>query len=195
VVFKGRYAIIGTHCCGKTTLAKELFHRKLFDNVIFEIASTFPKSERGKTSAQKQIMSKQIEYETKLGSFISDRSVIDNISYCWLTHHESGRSDEASFRSCVSLIHEYLMTNPYDMIFFVDEFFPLIDDGNRSKVPEYQEIVFNKVKQYVYAFSDLYNIPVIPIRGNTEERIKQIVAICSGPKPRLGKISKEGIDL
>lgn len=194
-LFKGRYAIVGTHCCGKTTLARELYRQKLFPNIIDEIASTFPKTVRGLMAAQKQIISTQIDFEDRLGDFISDRSVIDNISYCWLVHRETGFSDPASYKECVDLLHSHLSKRPYDAIFMVDEFFPLVNDGNRSQIPEYQQIIFDRVKRYCLAFSDLYEIPVVMIKGPNEARVKQVIAACNSPLKRTEKISPKGIDL
>jgi nicotinamide riboside kinase len=184
---KFRIGISGSHCSGKSTLVDALAARKEFEEypLIKEVAAQFPRGRRQLLTTQFDIMTAQIKEEMKYKFFISDRTVIDNIAYSLLNFEESvsGKTDidtvmarMKQFCFCLNLESEYIARRPYDLMVFVDEMFPIEDNGNRCLNEDYQVWIYNFLKNEIYAAGNINRIPVLYVEGSTEERISMILA-------------------
>jgi nicotinamide riboside kinase len=182
---KYRIAFVGTHCSGKSTLVDALVQELDDYPIIKEVAARFPREKRQHLATQFDIMSAQIAEEMKNSFFISDRSVVDNIAYTTLNFQESinGKTDldfvisrVKLFTMCLSLERDYLTTRPYDLIVFIDEMFPIEDNGNRCLNEGYQKWVFEFLKNEVALTGITYHIPVLDVTGSVEERVSAVLS-------------------
>lgn len=181
---KYRIGIAGTHCAGKTTLVEAL-NKILGYPEIKEVAAGFAKSDRKYLKTQLNIMGAQIEAEMATSHFLSDRTVADNLAYSTLCFEESvqGMTDMSGvftmvkeYLSCVGLGTEYLASRPYDLIVFIDEMFPIEDNGLRCTNEKYQKWVFEFLKVETGVISINHRIPVLDVTGSTESRIAAILS-------------------
>ena len=183
---KFRIGISGTHCSGKSTLVDALVKAKEFEGYpyIKEVAARFPREQRQYLVTQLDIMGAQVTEELKYTHFISDRTVLDNLAYSMLNFEESvaEKTDVDTvmtrvkqFCACLALESEYIATKPYDLIIFVDEMFPIEDNGNRCLNEKYQKWIFDFLKGEVHGAWERFGIPTIDVRGSTEERIEMIL--------------------
>lgn len=169
-----RIGICGAECSGKTTLARELSSR-LNLPLVEEVAGSVPRERRRTMAAQLEIIRKQIEAESKHPFFVSDRTVFDNAVYSMYRFINSHQTEEdcATLTKISQIMTEHLNKNPYTHLFFVDEYFPLVDNGIRDIDPEQQKIIFKALKEII----SLSPVPVYPISGSTEERVRDIISI------------------
>jgi len=183
MIGKYRIGVCGTHCAGKTTLVEAL-NKILEYPKIVEIASRFPRDKRRHMKTQLDIMSAQISEEIGVQHFISDRTVIDNLAYSTLCFVESVRDltnmsevfiQIKEYMICMGLGTDYLSSRPYDLIVFVDEMLPLENDGNRCLNQKYQEWIFDFMKVETGLVNVNYRMPVIDVRGTTEDRVKSVI--------------------
>ena len=179
-----KICMVGTHCSGKSTLVDALSAKMPEYPFIKEVAARFPREERQHLVTQYAIMSAQIEEEMKHTFFISDRSVIDNIAYTTLNFEESIAGQTVldtvitrcrTFTKCLLLEQEYMKAKPYDLIVFIDEMFPIEDNGNRCLNEKFQKWIFDFLKGEVVVSSETYGIPYLCVTGSTEERVQAIV--------------------
>lgn len=167
-----RVAVCGTSNSGKTTLIKRLENKHPDWTVIHEIASTFDKRIRNTSNVQRMILEKQIDVEREARGhmILLDRCVFDNLIYCWIA------SPELSFDDCLCLINKHMRTKPYDLIIFVNEFFPLVDNGLRDMDPVAQRQVFSLMSFAIPIMCNAYNIPLMRVVGHSDIRIRAIEA-------------------
>jgi len=167
-----KIAICGTHCAGKSTLvdciAKETKYPK-----ILEIAGQFTEKERQCFATQLDILQSQIDEEQKHTSFVSDRSVIDNCAY--IHYHAIKNNLEPIYSDVKKFVSNYLSKKPYDAIVFINEYFPLVDNGVRNLDEIQQKEIFNYLKKHINRISTKHNIPIIYVTGTTHERLKVII--------------------
>lgn len=165
-----RIGICGTHCAGKTTLAKALSEKYGWPTIL-DVAASMPCET---ITDQLAIMSEQIGNEIfmvdRYGGFISDRTVLDNWAY--ITRLYKDNESLCEMATYLKLYH--LRCMPYDMIIFVNECFPIEDNGHRSTDVALQTYIFNLLTQDIRFVAMEDNIPVCVVKGSTEERIKQI---------------------
>lgn len=166
-----KIAICGTHCSGKSTLV-DYISDKLNLEKIKEVAGKFPEEKRKLLTIQLQILQSQINEELSRKNFISDRSVIDNCAYL---HFHAKRLGIDFFHDKIkSHIKNYLSINPYDLIIFVDEYFPLEDNGIRNLDVNQQKYIFDYLKQNIFSVSKKFNIDLICVKGTTEDRYEMV---------------------
>lgn len=169
-----KIAVVGTHCAGKSTLVDNI--STYFDlPKIEEVASKYGKSDRPDVITQITILDRQMNEERCHDNFVSDRSVFDNMAYLSYYSRNLGGDGELSRFATMLAAISHLKDNPYDYMVFVDEYFPLVDDGNRDMDSEIQEWVYTWIKDRIYYFSDIVRIPVIRVYGTTDNRILSIV--------------------
>ncbi len=173
-----KVGFIGTAASGKTTLVKELSAQKIYKNhnIINEVAGNFTIKDRTKLSIQLAIMERQIKEEGKYNNFISDRTVLDNYAY-FLWHYKKLPSRCAYWEIINEhnrRFHKHLSTKPYDAVFFIDEYFPLEDNGIREIDYGMQEWIFNRLSDIACLYCDVYNIPLYYIAGSVRDRIEQV---------------------
>jgi nicotinamide riboside kinase len=79
------------------------------------------------------------------------------------------------FCTCLALESDYIASKPYDLIIFVDEMFPIEDNGNRCLDEKYQKWVFEFLKGEIHGAWERFGVPTIDVRGSTEERVEMIL--------------------
>ncbi len=170
-----RIGFAGTSCCGKSTLVDAFHAKHSHFEKIKEIASTFSEEERSVFSFQKKIMALQIEAENKISrDLLTDRTVFDNIAYCLWYYREHKFAEPEVMNECMKMFDSHLRTKPYDYIFFVDEYFPLENNGIRNLNPIQQRDIFLLLEGLTRSYGRIYNIKIEKITGSTESRIRQI---------------------
>lgn len=169
-----KIALIGSHSTGKTVLVKRLAEITKIP-VIEELARDYDMNTLDIYEYkffQKQLLLKQIESEMALklsnGSFISDRSTIDNMAYFLLKCKEVS-TDEEEMRYVEVAIENALS---YDYIFYIPIEFPMdTSDDFRFKDELFREQVDEKIVQII----GLFKIDAITISGTLEERVSSIL--------------------
>lgn len=170
-----RIGLCGASCCGKSTLVEAIHQKYPMLTIIREIAGTFTEEERNDYSFQQLIIEKQICYEKDLqAGFISDRTVMDNLAYLlwYYKGHDFKTSD--IFMACMKIFDTHMKSKPYDMVFFIDEYFVLENNGIRCMDHKQQSDTFEMLLNIANLYGKLYGIPIVFIKGTTEERISQI---------------------
>jgi nicotinamide riboside kinase len=69
---------------------------------------------------------------------------------------------------------DYIASQPYDLIVFVDEMFPIEDNGNRCLDEKYQKWIFDFLKGAIPSWGR-FGISTMNVRGSTEERVEMIL--------------------
>lgn len=168
-----RLAVSGTHSVGKTTLIRELV-KILHYPVISEISSRYTFDQRKNPEIQKRMVREQIAAENEKTSFIIDRCILDYLTYCTLEHHY-GRYPFETYEYCLGLTRDHIKSKPYDAIIFVDECITVEDNGNRELGDIYQREIYLMLSSIIRGVSISSEIPVINVRGSTEQRIDQVM--------------------
>jgi len=166
-----KIAVCGTHCSGKSTLV-DYISETLHIPPINEVAGHFSEEERKNLATQLDILQSQIHEELSHDHFISDRSVIDNCAY--IHFHAHLKNMESVYKETKKFVNDYLNKHPYDLIIFVDEYFPLVDNGIRNLDANQQKDVFDYLKKHITHLSKRFNIPTLFISGNTHMRYKTV---------------------
>lgn len=171
-----KIAIVGSHSCGKTSLVKAL-EKRIEIPIIHEIAATFIPESRSHIDTQYKIMSKQIETEQKYKSFLSDRSVIDNLAYSTLIYSTNPKDFFCTYDKCKDLASRHIASKPYNLLIFVDELLPLRPSAHRNFMEKSeQQFILNFMKSQFESDSDKYfGIPYISVRGKIGERVKVVM--------------------
>lgn len=167
-----RIGLCGTHCSGKTTLSGELA-KALNHPLINEVAASYTERDRKFVYIQLEILQNQMERELALNRFVSDRTVFDNFAY--LQYHATLNNFVITIGEVQEIINQYMKIHPYDYVVFIDEFFPLVDNGQRNMEADQQKIIYGFLKEYAPAQCNKFNIPIIPITGNTPNRVQTII--------------------
>ncbi|WP_367279930.1 AAA family ATPase [Bacteroides sp.] len=172
-----KIGLSGTHCCGKTTLVSEFNKQYNTYPIISEIAATFPKKSRTHFPTQLQIMDKQILTEKQYinTGFLSDRTVIDNLAYCYYHYTTSENPDDLStqYSYATKKAYLHLYHNAYDVIFFITDYFPHDNAKHRDLTSIESQNTINQFLTHQYTHLTNY-VPVVKISGTTESRLSQI---------------------
>jgi len=173
-----KVGLVGTACCGKSTLVEEIKKRDIYKNhtIIEEVAGRIPKAARNNINSQFSILKEQINEEKKYNNFISDRTVIDN--YYYFMYYYKDIKCKLSYSGIYNNYHDafnyHLITKPYDCVFFIDEYFILEDNGIRDLDEDMQSWIYTVMKDGVMTLCDIYNIPCIYVTGDLNKRIEKI---------------------
>ncbi len=153
-----KIAISGSHGVGKTTLATQLakeLNYPLLTETAREVISKYVSmcsvivAHPDKAKIQGEIFSKQVEKEAKHKQFISDRSVLDVLAYCWL--YRMWENDN-QHRLAKEIVLSYC--NNYDLIIFCpippdseieDDGFRLTDKISQMDIDNYIRCLLNAV--------------------------------------------------
>lgn len=170
--------ICGTHCAGKTTLARALALE--YDlPLIEEVAARYRESDRQRIETQFEILDNQIDAEMSMdGAFVSDRTVVDNWAYLhWhaMRNYGTGVTLGAS-ATALSRVATHMRHHGYDAIIFVDEYFPPEENGVRSLDVIQQEFVYHTLKIHLPMIIDRCcpKVPYLSVRGSTGVRLDRI---------------------
>lgn len=171
-----KIAIVGSHSCGKTSLVKAL-SKRIEIPIIHEIAATFLPDTRAHIDTQYKIMLRQIETEKEYKSFLSDRSVIDNLAYSTLIYKSNPSDFKCIYERCVETAYKHIAFKPYDLLIFVDELLPLRPSAHRNFMEKSeQEFILNFIKGEFNGDPSMYfGIPYIKVKGNIGTRIKTVM--------------------
>jgi nicotinamide riboside kinase len=171
-----KIAIAGSHSCGKTSLVRALANR-IEIPIIHEIAATFLPESRIHIDTQYKIMRKQIDTEKEYKSFLSDRSVIDNLAYSSLIYQTNPTEFKCTYTHCVELAYKHIAFGPYNLLIVVDELLPLRPSAHRNFMQKHeQEFILNFIRNELNGDSNMYiGIPYIRVKGNIGERIKTVM--------------------
>lgn len=165
-----KIAICGTSCAGKSTLA-EAFAKKHRIHYIRETAAQVVY--KRKTFGGQLTIAALLSYEMEqFEDWVSDRSLFD----CYIYNEIFDIDDDLT-----NFIFD-MATNSFDdteLFVFVDEYFPIEDNGIREIDEELQIMVYNRLR-YIMVETKKYNDKkIIFVKGTTEERIAQIEeALC-----------------
>lgn len=165
---------IGAQSTGKTTLFNELLKNKNLTDVftfVTETTRTVQKSglkinEDGDMHTQEAIM-KMHEENIKLPNAFLDRSAVDCYVYS-LYLAETGKltSDD------VAKLHFQFkdLLPSYDVIFYIEPEFSIVDDGVRSVNTSFRDRVASLFKDVIKD----YNIEIVKLSGTVEQRMQTI---------------------
>ena len=189
-----RIGITGTHCSGKSTLLNDLHEDFPSVPVITGVADRYPRADRNNMETQLNICLDQIQAEKlararidddgSVGGFISDRTVIDNLAYSYMCRDANMRGKD-SFAACAiyqqikETVMSYVWTNPYDLVIFVDEYFPIEDNETRCISKSAQKFVYEFINRFVTDWKEATIekgrvCPVIRVKGSREERVEMV---------------------
>lgn len=162
-----RIGICGTQCSGKTTLAKHIANCEHIP-ALLDLAGQF--DNRHLMSTQIDIANYQMQSEWEhRGGFVSDRTIFDNIAY------QSYLDPQFKFfHKMYPKYYDHLQRCSYDLVVFVDEYFPIEDTGHRSINIEQQSYVYYFLKTRVPEYTRSASIPLVCVCGSTEHRYDMI---------------------
>jgi nicotinamide riboside kinase len=178
-----KIAIVGSHSCGKTSLVKAL-EKRIEIPIIHEIAATFLPDTRMHIDTQYKIMRKQIDTEKEYKSFLSDRSVIDNLAYSSLIYQTNPTEFKCIYDKCVELAYRHIAFKPYNLLVVVDELLPLRPSAHRNFMEKSeQEFILNFVRNELNGDPTMYmGMPYVRVRGKIGERIKSVMEFLKNRK-------------
>jgi len=184
-----KIAIVGSHSCGKTSLVKAL-SKRIEIPIIHEIAATFKPETRAHIDTQYNIMRKQIDTEQEYKSFLSDRSVLDNLAYSTLIYKTNLTEFKSMYDKCVELAYKHIAFKPYNLLISVDELLPLRPSAHRTFMEKSeQEFILNFIRNEFNGDSAAYfGMPYIKVKGNIGSRIKTIMEYLKSNKRTTNEI-------
>lgn len=156
----------------------------------------YTRHERARMETQLNICFDQIQAEKKANvtrdefghpcGFISDRTVIDNLAYSYMCRDANMRYSIFAFEACViyqqikEQVMSHIESDPYDLVVFVDEYFPIEDNGTRCISETAQTFVYKFINQFLHDWESVTKetnriYPVLRVKGTREERVKQVI--------------------
>lgn len=171
---KMRIAFSGAQSSGKTTLIKALQKDPKFQHFNFftEItrgiqAQGFSINEAGTDATQLEIMMEHLRRLQAPGDNIYDRCSLDGAVYTDYLYYQHKLSTK-TFSIALNIFQSTIAD--YDYIFYTDANIPLEDDAVRSTSKEFRNEIIFTFEHYIKDFQ----IPVIPLVGSVEERLKTV---------------------
>lgn len=172
MVYK-KFAIVGTLCTGKTTVANLLREKYKTEDIVFvseaarDFISKYGKGDRSSVTVQGKIQDIILKKEKEAHSqnpkvIVCDRSVIDPVVYLRFYGDKNG-SDKL-----LKKIKKFLLT--YDkFLLFSPQGFSFANDGLRIE----NERIRSKIhKEYIGFFNDT-DLPMEIVSGNIDQRLKK----------------------
>lgn len=161
----------GSHGSGKSTLCNELTKDLPKVNYIKEIAReeikrigklpyNMDKNER--FEFQKRLLELQLIAESKHPTFISDRGIMDILSYSY---------DLPQYNYLLDIVKQSNVATRYSLVFYIPIEFPLQGDSERSGDVGYQKHIDNNLLKILYELK----VPSIPITGTVEQRKQKVL--------------------
>ena len=167
-----RIGISGAQSVGKTTvlnaLKSEFPEYAICDEVTRWVKSLgIDINEAGGTAAQLLIMSKHEQNIFHHEDFITDRTALDGYVYS-IWSKEQGNLSQATLDYIYSKYME--MIHFYDVIFYIEPEFDIVDDGVRSTDVRFRDEIASLFKTVI----NHSQLKVIKISGTVEERVQQV---------------------
>ncbi len=161
----------GSHCTGKTTLAKRL--RKDISNsyLISELVRNYTPEDLKKCEIQQELLKDQMGHElfasTRSDVVITDRTVVDNAAYL------SNVCGLKSGYKVLALLHQWIDT--YDVIFFCPiENIPLTDDGFRRTNNTERDLIELIIKKYIEILQKRHIGSFVCLSGDENARYETV---------------------
>lgn len=171
-----KIAISGAQCTGKTTILNKLYELYpnwvYFKNVVRDIANKgIPINDLGTNDTQKAIMDAHIDNLSRAKidkTYVYDRCLLD-----WFTYtNDLFKNNKISQEQFEYFEYNFKKNiNSYDIIFYLEPEFEIVDDGFRSTNKEYQNQIVNEFRNVI----EKYRVPVIKVNGSVKERINLII--------------------
>jgi predicted ATPase len=168
-----KIAISGAHSQGKTTLVNALKQLPEFKN--FQTISgitrdlekiNVPINEVATETTQQFIMAKHYQYAHTNGQLLMDRCALDGLAY---SMHFRSKIPSWMWNYFIQVFSTII--GKYNKIFYIEPTLPLIDDGVRST----DELFFKYTVKYFENIIEDFKVPVIRIKGTTEQRVNFIL--------------------
>lgn len=169
-----KYHFTGAQGTGKTTLLNEARHYYPGFTFITEVVRNLSKTKNIKINELGNETSQMIIFNTYLESlltqteYISDRSLIDVISYTRYLAVNNLDFDINILNVQEILLDFIVKRNLLGFIFYVPIEFPLVEDGIRSNNENFRREVDVNIRYYLERFK----IPYVVMSGSKEERSK-----------------------
>jgi len=178
-----RIGFVGTHNSGKSTLVSEIEKRGLYARHTYfnDVTRSFNRTVIQNIDTQMGIFDNLIRVENTANNFISDRTVLDNYAYFgWFYKNVPIKQSYAElYKEYEVKFDQYMVLKPYDVVLFVDEYFPIEDDGTRDMDVEQQKWVFEALENIVPLKCEIYNIPYYYVHGSVNTRIDCVKHVLS----------------
>jgi nicotinamide riboside kinase len=175
-----RICLSGSHGTGKSTLLKKIANDINLE-IISEVTRDLNKqglkiNEKGNDFSYTQfiLFNKHLEFLFFKENFISDRGLLDVISYTYYLYKEKKVKKE---------IYDFIFSNIknninlYDKIFYFHIEFEIEDDGVRSISKNFQKNIEKIIEEFIINLN-LQN--VIFVRGSLEERREIVLNAIEG---------------
>jgi len=168
-----KIGLLGTHCTGKTTFAKDICE-EIPGYMVSESARDcpYPLNQSGDIRSQMWILTEQMRRETAAvcenATVVCDRTTIDNMAYAqWLFDH--GRLNPRYYQPYIDAAASWIST--YDVLIYVpfDPSIPLELDGVRLDDRKYQQ----EIDEIISSFIDMLDIPVHEATGSRQKRVSR----------------------
>lgn len=171
-----KIAISGAQCTGKTTILNKLYELYpnwvYFKNVVRDIANKgIPINDLGTNDTQKAIMDAHIDNlsHAKIDkTYVYDRCLLDWFAFT----NDLFKNNKISQEQFEYFEYNFKKNiNSYDIIFYLEPEFEIVDDGFRSTNKEYQNQIVNEFRNVI----EKYRVQVIKVSGSVKERINLII--------------------
>lgn len=171
-----KIAISGAQSTGKTTLINELEKLDFFKefNFLTEITREvkrkgFPINEDGNNLTQIFIINSHIERFYSNTNFICDRCILDGLVYTNYLYY-NGKVDRWVLDYAFEVYK--ILINKYDIIFFIQPEFSIIDDGIRSTNKQFRDDIIEHFNHYIKNCDN-----IVYINGDNKTRIENIIKV------------------
>ncbi|PLS69302.1 MAG: hypothetical protein CV045_02830 [Cyanobacteria bacterium M5B4] len=180
-----KLGISGAHGTGKSTLLSALKKEPFFKDFFFveEVARRLIK-ETGSlkdadsnrlVSFQRRVLRRQVEEENKSPRFVSDRTVIDVLSYYewYILYGKIQKTQTETWSTMIRFIEDRFESSPYDIVFYLPIEFDLEADGVRWTDRESQRTYDSILRGWLNYYSDHYKF--FTVSGSLEQRVEQVL--------------------
>lgn len=168
-------AFSGAQCSGKTTLINllkennKLKNFKITEKEIRNLANKgFEINENGDNQTQLQVMNIHLNNILSKENKILDRCILD--CFCYTQYlYEEGKIERFIYE-IIEKVFINTIYSKYSIIFYTKPDFEFIEDGVRSNKNDFR----NKMDEIFEKIIKEYNVPVVRLKGSTDERMKMV---------------------